>query len=282
MNAYAVTKLDEQLGDRDRAILASLERFRLLDTTHLQRLHFHDHATPTAAIRATARTMRRLDGLGMVAALQRRIGGVRKGSASYIWQLAATGERYLRLQRGKARRRRFAEPGATFVNHTLAVNEIAVRLLDAARTTDGFSVEKLATEPGNWRTFLGPSGETRWLKPDLHLVAAVTDTDGEYEEHQFLEIDLGTEHLPRIQTKCRAYADFAATGAYQARHGLFPAVVWISDDPARRNALERAIRTTKGLPTGLFKVTSPQGYLDALMPDGAAITNQENREGEHP
>lgn len=269
MRARDVRDLDAGLDDRDRLILSSLERLRLLSSRHVQRLHFTDHASDRAAARACSRCLRRLHELGLVAPLVRRVGGVRKGSASYVWQLAATGERYLRVVRGEARRRRFVEPGHTFIAHTLAVNDVAVALLDAGRTVPGFTVETLGTEPGNWRSYLGPAGETRWLKPDLHVVTArVGEEDeayGEYEEHVFLEIDLGTEHLPRIQAKCRMYADYAATGRYQAAHELFPEVIWLSADPAREAALSRAVAVTpyrtSGLAAGMFRVTSPAAYL---------------------
>lgn len=262
MNARLTTTIATQLSDRDQAILASLEQFRLLNTRQIQRLHFADHKSELAAARAAARVMQRLESLGMVSSLERRIGGIRKGSASHIWQLAATGERFLRATRGQAQRRRFMEPGLTFVNHTLAVNDIAVGLLEASHNIEGFAVEELVTEPKNWRSYLGPHGETRWLKPDLYVVTVHQDDEGEYEEHTFLEIDLGTEHLPRIQAKCRMYAAYQATGAYQAAHGLFPAVVWLTTpNPARKAALRAAVAATKGLPGGLFRVTDPEDYL---------------------
>lgn len=261
MNAYVTAAIDSQLGERDRDILTSLEQFRLLNTRQIQRLHFADHKSDLAAARASARVMQRLDYLGVVSALERRIGGVRKGSASYIWQLTATGERFLRATQGQAQRRRFMEPGLTFVNHTLAVNEVAVGLLEASRDVDGFAVETLTTEPKNWRSYLGPHGETRWLKPDLYVVTVHQDSDGEYEEHTFLEIDLGTEHLPRIQAKCRMYAAYQATGAHQAEHGLFPAVAWLTPTSARKAALRAAVAATKGLPGGLFQVAEPREYL---------------------
>lgn len=261
MNARLTTELDLCLGKRDQEILNSLEQFRLLNTRQIQRLHFADHRSELAAARAAARVMQRLEALGVVSSLERRIGGVRKGSASYIWQLAATGERFLRAIRGQAQRRRFMEPGLTFVNHTLAVSEVAVGLLAASRDVEGFTVEKLVTEPQNWRSYLGPHGETRWLKPDLYVVTVHQDADGEYEEHAFLEIDLGTEHLPRIQAKCRMYAAYQATGAHQAEHGLFPAVVWLSPNPARKATLRAAVAAAKGLPGGLFRVADPEEYL---------------------
>lgn len=94
------------------------------------------------------------------------------------------------------------------MQHTLAVNDVATGLIAAHRQVRGFTLEELTPEPANWRTYLGPHGETRWLKPDLYAVTIHTDDDGEYEQHAFLEIDLGTEHLPRIQAKCAMYAAY--------------------------------------------------------------------------
>ncbi|MEO6470959.1 MAG: replication-relaxation family protein [Aeromicrobium sp.] len=267
MNAYMAIDLDEHLSTRDVAILTDLERFRLLDTKHVQRLHYTDHTSDLAAARACNRALLRLRELGLISSLDRRVGGVRKGSASFVWQLAATGERFLRATRGQAHRRRFMEPGPYFVTHTLAVNDVAVGLLEAPKATPGFAVEELVTEPSNWRSYLGANGETRWLKPDLYVVTHHAGGDegrDGYEEHTFLEVDLGTEHLPRIQAKCLMYAAYANTGAYQAEHALFPVVVWLSPDPARSRALEAAISATRNLPQELFRVTSPKEYLTEI------------------
>ncbi len=271
--------IGQWLSERDQAILASLDRFRLLSTRHIQKLHFGDRVSELAAARAAARTMQRLQHLGLVSALARRIGGARKGSASYIWQLASSGERFLRTLRGQAQRRRFIEPGTVFVNHTLAVSDVAVDLLVASQEIEKFTVEALTGEPANWRSYLGRGGETQWLKPDLHLITVIADADGEYEEHAFLEIDLGTEHLPRIQAKCRRYMAYAQTGLYQAAHGLFPAVVWLCPDPVRQAALSAAVAATPALPAGVFQVASPQAYLEAIRQTAAEHTPPDEQKG---
>ena len=264
MTGQLIARIEAHLDIRDRAVLADLERFRVLDTRQIQRLHFADHATGLAAARACNRTLLRLRAYQLIAPLDRRIGGVRRGSASYIWQLAATGERFLRHTRGQAHRRRFTEPSPYFVNHTLAVADIAIAIIETEHQVASFTVEAIGTEPSNWRSYLGKGGEPRWLKPDLHVITSTTAGEGAdsagYEEHAFLEIDLGTEHLPRIQAKCQMYAAYATTGAYQAEHGLFPLVVWLSADPARRRALRAAIAGTRGLPQELFTVASPDQY----------------------
>jgi hypothetical protein len=263
-------RLADRLTQRDRAIVASVERFRLLSTRQVQRLHFAEHATAPAAARAANRTLQRLRDLGLIAALQRRIGGVRRGSASYVWQLAAAGERLLRAERGLAPRRRFTEPSALFVDHTLAVADVAVGIIETARTTDGLTVKQLGTEPNNWRTYVGPAGETRWLKPDLHVVtnrfldAGLGGAVDLEEEHAFLEIDLGTEHRPAVTAKCQVYATYMATGAYQAANGLFPTVIWLAASASRRTALREAVYATPGLPRAVFHISSPERYLARL------------------
>lgn len=270
MNAMRTAHLAERLSERDLSILASLDQFRLLTTKQIQRLHFADHTSDLAGARACNRALMRLRTIGVIDSLERRIGGVRRGSASYVWQLDACGERFLRTIHGHAHRRRFLEPGATFVNHTLAVNEVAVGLIEAARTNPDFRIEALVTEPANWRSYLGPGGETNWLKPDLYVVTSSRDAQGDFEEHAFLEIDLGTEHVPRIQAKCRMYAAYAATGAYQAAHGLFPSVVWLSADPARRKVLRRATKVVADVPDGMFCVADPPRYLATSSGDEAS------------
>lgn len=261
MNALRTSHLAEQLSKRDLAILDSLDQFRLLTTQQIQRLHFADHASDLASARACNRALVRLREIGVVSSLERRIGGVRRGSASYVWQLSATGERFVRATSGHAYRRRFLEPSYVFVNHTLAVNEVAVDLTEASRSNPGLQIEQLVTEPANWRSYLGAGGETQWLKPDLYVVTSGRDADGPYETHEWLEIDLGTEHVPRIQAKCRMYAAYAATGTYQAEYGLLPHVVWLSSDPARRKVLRKAISATSALPDGVFLVSSPRSFL---------------------
>lgn len=263
MNAMRIAHLAERLSERDLTILACLDRFRLLTSRHLQRLHFADHSSDLAGARACNRAMERLRDLGVVDSLDRRIGGVRRGSASYVWQLAAAGERYLRATEGHSHRRRFMEPGGTFVNHTLAVNDVVVGLIEATRANEPRLAE-LVAEPANWRSYLGAGGDIQWLKPDLYVVLHGRDADGDYEEHLFLEIDLGTEHLPRIQTKCRTYAAYAATGAYQAQHAVFPKVIWLSEVKARRKALRVAITTASGLPKDAFQVTTTKALLSHL------------------
>ena len=77
----------QRLSDRDIAILKSLAKCTFMLTGQIQRLHNTDASTQTAALRATAREMKKLKEYGLVKNLDRRIGGVRGGSSSLVWHL---------------------------------------------------------------------------------------------------------------------------------------------------------------------------------------------------
>jgi hypothetical protein len=255
-----LSQLSEALSERDLRILHDLEEFRLLTTRQLQRLHFADgHATISAATRACTRVMSRLKGHGLVATLSRRIGGVRQGSSGLTWQLAATGERYLRAARGDPKRRRYSEPTATFVEHTLLVSELAVLLREHARNEPDWAIAHLAAERRAWRAFSGPHGTAEWLRPDLHLIT--TDTD--FEEHWFIEADRAREHGPQLLRKCHTYVRYMRSGRYQAEHDVFPTVLWIVPNLARIRELE-ALIATSNLPRQLFRFRTLDGFIDTM------------------
>lgn len=263
MNPTDTTNLLLKLSERDVAILESLRAHRLLTTAHIRRLHFaYGHATVAAAAGATLRVLVRLESHHLVSRLDRRIGGVRAGSSGVVWQLGSTGDRLLRAMHGQKKRRRYIEPSAAFTAHTLAVSELVVWLheLHDRHVLELVSVE---TEPACWRSFVGPHGTLEWLKPDLSVVTA----SGDYEDHWFLEADLATEHPPVIVRKAKVYQRFAATGTYQARHGLFPAVAWIVPDMARREAIQAALDADQAIQPGLFRVVTTAEFSKLIADD---------------
>lgn len=253
------------LTERDVRILEDLEHLRLLTTRQIQRLHlpaapFGDHVTASAATRGTTRILTRLEGLKAVSRLERRIGGVEHGSALTIWQLGYAGERFLRLRRGDTDRTQYLEPGRPFATHTLAVADIAVTLREHAGATN-FELIDLETEPRCWRPFATTTGEAT-LKPDLSVVTADPDT----ETHSFVEVDLGTEHLPAVIRKCRIYQRYFRTGIEQAQRGLFPAVVWLVSTTKRARMIADAIQAARDLDADLFWITTTDQALTHLAP----------------
>jgi hypothetical protein len=260
-----IRELEQHLTERDVAILLDLERLRLLRSDQIQRLHFGvdplgSHATQLAATRATNRVLGRLEALGVLMRLGRRVGGPQYGSTPTTWQLAPAGERFLRALRGDPDRRKFGEPSIAFVSHTLAVANVAVEVIEQARFGH-YEVLEIQTEPWCWRPFQAGSGALT-LKPDLLLVTA----DAETETHSFIEVDRGTEHLPAVRRKCDLYQRYYRDGSEERLRGLFPAVVWVVPDEPRAKAIRAAIRADGALDTDLFTVVTTDAALAALAP----------------
>lgn len=253
------------LSERDTRIVASVAMYRLLTTRQICRLHFADKATETAALRAANRTLDKLRDLRLLVPLQRRIGGVRAGSGAYIWSLGHVGARLLQRADhadGRPRRRREFEPTNTFLEHTLAVAEVSLRLTEAAQRGD-IALVGIQHEPTCWRAYNGPGGGVARLKPDL---AVVTATD-EFEDHWFFEVDLATEPPSRLIRACLSYQEYRRSGVEQRRLGLFPAVVWIVPTTRRKATLQAHLEAQETISPGLFTIITLD-ELDGLVQTG--------------
>jgi hypothetical protein len=247
--------IERELSGRDRAILNSLDQHRFLTSRQLQVLHFHDHSTPEAATRICRRVLRRLCELGVVEHLARRIGGVRAGSASFVWRVGPVGDRLLRQARGDGIRARRKEPSTRHLEHCLAVADCHLALVTAARA-GRLELLNLATEPDSWRAYLGMGGAPEVLKPDLYAVTATS----EYEDHLFVELDRATESLPTLVRKCAQYERYRRTGREQAATEVFPLVVWVVPDEQRAARLHSALSAARNLDTALFRITTPERF----------------------
>ena len=257
VGAAGLRKLELHLSPRDLAVLRSLDEHRYLLTSQLQRLHFAAHRSPSAGIRACVRTLDRLQQLRLVTRLTRQIGGRDSGSRGFVWTLDEVGYRLLRREADEptTRRRRF-EPTVLFLEHTLAVAEARVQFEETARASN---VELLGvqTEPGCWRDYVGAHGQPATLKPDLALITATSD----YEDHWFIEVDRGTESIRTVLAKCAQYEAYRQSGREQAKHGVFPLVVWSMPDARRRARLEDELAHARELDPALFRVVAPEGVV---------------------
>lgn len=246
--------LRSRLSERDLEILASLAANRFLTSKQMRRTHFADHATDTAAIRCSNRALARLAALELICHLDRRVGGVRAGSASNVWSLTEIGGRLLHLNGAfdeLPKRLRAHEPTANFLEHTLAIAEVCLRLTEAVRGGD-FTILELQREPDCWRAYSGVDGGVATLKPDLALVTAC----GDFEDHWFVEVDRDTEPPSRIVRACQRYEAYRATSSEQRRLGVFPAVIWVVPHPKRAAALKTHLSKTPGLSRSLFEVVA--------------------------
>lgn len=259
-------RLIERLGTRDMEIVAQINAHRFLTTRQLARFCFTDKPTATAALRAAHRALAKLSTLGLIAPLARRIGGVRAGSGGYVWSLTETGGRVLeRHARSEepTRRQRSIEPSPTFLEHTLAVAETHLTLRELPKDTGVLVGVEL--EPECWRSYLGPAGGVLRLKPDLGAISQ----SGQFEDHWFFEVDRATEPPSRVVRKCLQYQEYYRTGTEQHRTGVFPAVVWIVPDQARREQLATRLRTEANIHSRLFTVVTLDQLPD-LVCDGPA------------
>lgn len=262
VSASQLAELREELTGRDLAILGQVADLRLMSGRQIASVHFpvSEHDSAGAAKRARNRVLGRLVRDRLLVRTERRVGGVRSGSNSFIYALGGVGHRLLTLD---GTRPRLHEPGPTFAAHTLAVAQFVVDCTLAAQQKR-FDVIVCQAEPRCWRRFTSASGLVL-LRPDLFLALGI----GDYEHRFFIEIDLGTEHLPALVRKCSLYQSYYVSGREQAAHGVSPRTCWIVPDEARAERLRRAIHDNRKLSDQLFVVTTTERAL-AVLSGGAS------------
>lgn len=260
LGRIAIARYREFFSEREIAVLTSVDRYRYLTARQVETLHFFEHATPLTGARTCRRVLERLTKAKALDRLERRIGGVRAGSASFVYTLSHLGHRL--LHGDEFNRKRHREPSLRFLEHTLAVAQFAINLTVAARTSpiENLSIE---TEPDCWRAFSKGLAGNEILKPDLHAACVV----GEYEDAWFVEIDLASESTTAIVRKLRSYDDYWSSGTEQERTGMFPRVLWAASDPRRVAQIEQAITRTSRLNPDLFQVTTIDAAVGRVMED---------------
>ncbi len=255
----------QSLSDRDMGVLHVVAAHRYLTTRQIEGFIFHHHATPLTGARVCRRVLRRLSSLNLLTPLQRRIGGVRAGSSSFVWQIGPLGDRLLKQRAPDAVRTRRHEPGVLFLDHCLAVADAHLLIVQAHRARE-LELVDVQLEPDCWRPFTGLGGARCVLQPDLYVVTG--DQDPSFVNCWFIEIDLGSEHPKRLLKKCARYETYRASGIEQAKSGSFPLVVWVMKGETQTERLRQAIDRDHSLDARLFRVTTARDLL-ALMRRGA-------------
>lgn len=103
-------------------------------------------------------------------------------------------------------------------------------------------------------------GAQRILKLDL----MITTSSATYDDHWYVEVDLGNESLPVLLRKCTAYDDYRRTGRAQAEHGIFPQVLWVLPSLVRVARLQSAIATASALSSRMFVCTAGDPLIETL------------------
>jgi len=254
----SLIRLNDQLSDRDRQVIHSIASHRFLSAKQIERFHFAEHASSLTASRICRRVLGRLVEERLLMRLQRRVGGLHAGSASYVYTLAAAGRRLV----GAESPRQVREPSLRFLEHSLAIGDAHVALLETSRT-GAFELLQVEIEPACARRYLGPGGARETLRPDLFVISA----RGEFEYCWFLEIDRGTEYKPTLVSKCRQYQTYRRTGHEQDRLNTFPLVVWVTPDERRARDVEKAIRSARTLQHELFRVVPSDELVELFSGD---------------
>lgn len=251
-----LASLESQLSARDWEVIQRVSEHRFLTTHQIQAFSFVDHVSADSAARTTRRVLSRLERDGLLEALERRVGGVRAGSAATIWHLTAAGQRLIHAD---DKRRRTGSTSERFLAHSLAIADVHV-LLHQHRRIEAIEAVVVEVEPASWRRYQGPAGEPRWLQPDLY--AAITTAD--FLDRHFIEVDLGTESLPTLLGKCAQYEQYRRSGVEQPRHGSFPLVLWLLTSPERATKLEHAIGRSSSLTAAMYRFATPETLTQVL------------------
>jgi len=263
LTAARLRGLEEALAGRDYAVLACVAELRFVTGGQLARRCFAGPAHPAGDARAARRALLRLVQLDVLARLPRSVGGVRAGSAGFVYHLGPVGQR-LATDRGWIAGRRFRRshtPGLLFVRHTLLVAELHTQLHEAARAR-AFDLIELASEPACWRSVPGGSPP---LKPDSYLRIGL----GDFEFVYFVEVDRGTEGSRAIERQLRLYTSYFRSGVEQAKRGVFPRVLWLSTSPRRVSVLAGLLGGLAEEDRELFAVVPFDAGVSFVAGDGS-------------
>jgi hypothetical protein len=254
----AVTRdLQAKLTERDWRLLQYVAGLRFVSGDQLARLGFAEDGMSPAAARAARRALLRLVRLDVLARLPRPIGGVRSGSAGFVYHLGLAGQR-LATMRGwqpERRRRRSLAPGTLFLHHTLQVAEMHTRLIELL---------ELASEPSCWRSYMMANGQRGTLKPDSYVRLGA----GDYEDSYFIEVDRGTEGSRALEGQLRQYVAYHASGQEQEQRGVFPKTLWTANTAGRVAVIAGCVERLPGAAWGLFQVVHFDQAIDALRASG--------------
>lgn len=244
-----------ELTAKDQAILTLLSKCRYATTKQIVVLYFKDSEHSRTAFRRANLLLIKLKNLQLINHLERRIGGVRAGSGSFVWCITIKGLKALhRPQRFKNK----YEPTAHHLEHTLAVTQVYIflKLLEEA---DKIQLEKFDFEPACHRTYATFSGKKIFLKPDSFAQLVL----GEYEDSYFLEIDMATESLNRVVNQCKKYIAYYQTGIEQRElHGVFPLVLWVVPDEKRKEAISRKLENELNNFHPMFQVLTLEEFSE--------------------
>jgi hypothetical protein len=256
VTAKRVALVRDQLSSSDWKLIGHLATTKLASGRQLRSLINAHTSTETRRLRAD---LQRLTELRVTARLNRRVGGVRSGSDSFVYALDVLGQR-ITDPTPKREWRRPWTPTVRILDHGLAATDLYVSIVDADRSGE-LELLRFATEPACWRTFTGSGGGRLVLKPDAHIIVATDES----ERHAWIEVDRATESLGWITEKAKVYGRYFDSGREQERHGVFPRTLWIAPDAHRAEQLAGALGHLRAEEWQLHHVATTSTALQALI-----------------
>jgi hypothetical protein len=254
-----VENLGHKLSPRDREIVEMVEDLRLVTGNQIMRVFWGEASS--ADQRAGRRTLARLVQWRVIARLERRVGGLGRGSESWTYALDVAGQRLVAARSG-ARRPRLPRPAMW--RHCLAGTEAYTLLVENLK--DGKrSLGQWQGEPACWRRLPGEIGQELLLKPDAFVVVQGPG----YSDLFFIEIDTGSQSRTVIRAKLEAYRRYAASGVEQStQQGVFPQVVFITTNEDRVELLQDVIGRSQSVAArAMFAVCHLSDVPRLLLPD---------------
>jgi hypothetical protein len=253
------------LMPRDLDLMALLGRFRRLTAQQIRVV------VPFGSVQTASYRLQRL---WQHAYVERDFWPVAMGGAPAIYRLGPLGQRALVAHRG--------DDGAPcpmasgnqerlFLEHALAVNDVLIAFMVAARLAGGQLDWSIPAKPLDRLPDPLDPGKKVPILPDAEVTCNTTGR----KRHIFLEVDRGTEVSKRFGAKARGYLAYLASGNYEQRYGLrrFRLLV-VAPGKKRRDTLERAVRETvmeaaPRLGKGPETLLSYVGYAvsDEIRPD---------------
>ena len=240
-----------RLFELDHPIYGHLVRliwqYRFMTTGQIARFTKIGYLSQRSALRQTNRHLKLLSEHGLVTSLERRVGGWQGGSAMSIWTLTDTGQQVIT---GRKKRKRPEYLSTHFLEHHLAITEVHLVATETARSQSGIIISEMELEPACWRSYLGPHGEQKTLKPDMFLQI----TSPQYVDSYYIEVDRATENPARVIRKTMQYQDWQQRGTDQETLGVFPKILWLTPNQTRQEQLTRHLKADKDIRDDIFSV----------------------------
>ncbi len=200
---------------RDVSVILSVYENRFMRRDQIQRLHF-----PGSSVQATSARLKKLSDHKFLDKMQRPVIG---GASQAVYALNKRGADVVTMNLDVSRqqvhwKRDNNRVEWLFMEHTLAVSEFKVCLDLALRGREAELYFHQRGDRSLIRRVSDPSGKKKYLVVAPDAFFGVQTERGKHIF--FLEVDMGTETLKRIQEKVIAYKKYWKSGKYEKEYGF--------------------------------------------------------------